>query len=189
MIIIYLGHLKLFCEDLANESHEKSHSNILSLTDTHFYDIFSLQISSFKIFYTKNYEEFLKDEYKPVNNNLSLSKRKIILSQFSNEIYAKKKKLSVKIVKKLDLSAKIQILKEECQLYTEIPKMDIKIDIGELTLGIYSSVLREVKRLASIMKSSFENSEDLLLFEKKRLLEKALKIGIMKKYESVKGKF
>lgn len=183
-IILNLGNIKFSSEEssLNKASNTNDIITFSSIPESKFYDNFSLKIDSIKISYYNTYEDF---------EALTLKSKKNILTNKTLKIKtpAQKRLLKYrpfKIIKKFEILCKIQILKEKLNLYTEKPRICINIKIQKIILGIHFTIINKIKKLTKILNENIENSEDLLLFEKRHLLEIAEKIGIVTRYDAIK---
>lgn len=197
-IILNLGDLKLISSNNAAKAemkektieNEKNNLNLSALPENHYYDEFILEISSTKIYYYNTYEEYEakilnqeKEKIIPKEKNLLKLKTP---SKFSQEKKASTKYKPFKIIKKFRVCAKFQVLKKNLSLYTEKEQFFIQINIDNVKFGLHSAILVKIEKLLKIIEENIENSEDLLLFEKKHLLENAEKLGILYRFDPIR---
>lgn len=191
-IIVNLGDLKLISSNNAatNEfqtkprDKDKTNLNISSLPENHYYDEFTLEINSTKIYYYNSFEEY---EARIFNQEKETILKKLKTpSKFSQEKKNATKYKPFKIIKKFRVAAKFQVLKKNLSLYTEKEQFFIQIKIDNVQFGLHSAILVKIEKFLKMLEENIENSEDLLLFEKKHLLESAEKLGILYRYDPIR---
>lgn len=184
-IIIHLGDIKLVSDENTPintiDFEEKTPINLSKIPTHSYYDVFILTLTSFKIVYLNNLEE-LESKFSD-DSKIHKKLKKNTPSKFYQESRTKKIFRSIKIIKKMQVKINIQILKEQLYLYTEKPRISLNIQIEKIIFGLHPFILTKIKQLEKTFTESVENSEDLLLFEKKHLLENAIKIGIMNRFD------
>ena len=181
--------MKLTSEESAQETSLTSKDQVtMSSQNLQFYDEFTLQIKNFKIGYYNSLDEFEnrnKNSFEKSFIKMKLNEIKTP-SKFSQTKRKKKAYRPFKILKKLEISINCRLLKEQLSSYTEKPQISLKIHLGNIVFGLHSSIILKLKSLVKSFNENIENSQDLLLFEKKNLLENATKLGIMRRFFSDK---
>ena len=172
--------MKLTSEESVLES-PLHHSASQTSLNIQYYDEFTLLIKSCKIGYFISLDEF------DCKNSLdkSFSKVKKIENKTTSKFSPGKRKNQnkpFKILRKLDVSINIKLLKEQLSSYIEKPRICLKIHLGNIVFGVHSFIILKLKSLEKSFNESIENSQDLLLFEKKNLLENATKLGVMRRF-------
>ena len=182
-LIIHLGNFKL----ISDENIPISTSNdFTTITDNQYYDSFTLIITAFKISYYYTLEDyrskFSEEFIQPGSAKLKLGEIKTP-SKFAADRKYHKSSRPFKIIKKLQITLNIQILKEELQAYTEKPRISLKIQMGALILGLHPIVITKVKNLQKLFDEDIEDLQDILQFERINLLENAEKLGILNRFD------